>query len=104
MEATQQFERLVDHFADREHVTLPSDAGGRAFGSEAIKVGGSIFAMLVGGRLVVKLPAERVQQLIDAADATAFEGSRGRPMREWAAITAADWTALAEEAYTFVAR
>jgi hypothetical protein len=39
---------------------------GRGFGSDALKVDGKIFASLSHGRLLVKLPAERVKALVEA--------------------------------------
>ncbi len=60
----KHFEALAEEFAGRPGVTTPAESGRRGFGSTALKVNGSIFAMLVGGRLVVKLPKDRVAGLI----------------------------------------
>ena len=73
------------------------------FGSTGLKAGGKTFAMLVRGRLVVKLPRERVDELVVAADGEHFDPGHGRLMREWVAVPpGTGWTALAREAYTFV--
>jgi hypothetical protein len=101
-----RFAALVDQFADRPGVT-PPETSRRRFGASALKVGGSIFAMLQGGRLVVTLPAARVAELIAHGGGVPFDAGKGRPMKEWVAIPDADdtrWRALAEEALTFVAR
>ena len=61
--------------------------------------------MLSGGRLVLKLPARRVAELIQAGDGHPFDAGKGRPMKEWVAVDAdrADgWLALASEALGFV--
>jgi hypothetical protein len=103
MSPEERFSHLVAAFAARPGVTPPD--GGRRFGSSALKVDGSIFAMLVGGRLVVKLPRERVGTLIAERVGGPFSAGKGRPMREWLTVTSDDdevWTTLAGEAYDFV--
>jgi len=73
---------------------------GTGFGSQpGLRVGGKIFAMHIDGRLVVKLPAERCDELVAAGGAEAFAVGRRR-MREWVAVEpgAHDWAALAREA------
>jgi hypothetical protein len=63
--------------------------------------------MLVERRLVVKLPHDRVQELIADGNGMPFAMGHGRVMREWVAIPASDpvqWIRLAEEARGFVAR
>ena len=104
--ADERFAAVVDGFAGRPGVT-PPDPTSRAFGASALKVNGSIFAMLQRGRLVVKLPRGRVQSLLADGTAVPFDAGKGRPMREWVAVPdgdAAAWRALAEEALRFVGR
>jgi hypothetical protein len=81
----------------------PSIGKGWGFGSSALKVGGKIFAMLVDGELVVKLPAERCAELAAGEGATTFQVGK-RQMREWVSVApgAHDWDALAREALAFV--
>lgn len=86
---------------------------GKAFANDAevvhykatsLCVGKKVFAMLVGGDLVVKLPAERVEELVR-------EG-RGRPhqlgakvMKEWFVSPVErkrEWVAVAKESRRFV--
>ena len=105
MDAAARFAALVDAFAGTPGVQLPGEAGGRRFGADALKVDGSIFAMLVKGALVLKLPATRVAALVGDGDGTPFDSGRGAPMREWVAVTApARDLALAREALEFVGR
>jgi TfoX/Sxy family transcriptional regulator of competence genes len=80
--------------------------GGTGFGTnEGLRVSGKIFAMLVRGELVVKLPRERVDELVEAGAARRFDAGKGRPMKEWASVPASAsrrWRGLVEEARTFV--
>ena len=78
--------------------------GKRGFGSgagypRAGVAGGKIFAMLSGGRLVVKLSRQRVDALIASGDGQRFDPRRdGRPMKEWLSLEPAseeDWLPLA---------
>jgi hypothetical protein len=85
-----RFAALVEHFADRPRVTPPGAEGHRAFGSCALKVDGSIFAMLHDGRLVVKLPRERVSALVPSGAGEPFGAGKGRPMKEWVAVPDGD--------------
>jgi TfoX/Sxy family transcriptional regulator of competence genes len=79
---------------------------GTGFGAnEGLRVSGKIFAMLVRGELVVKLPADRVDELVDAGAARRFDAGKGRPMKEWASVPVSAsrrWKGLVEEARTFV--
>jgi len=80
---------------------------GRGFGSGALKVDGKIFASLSSGdRLLVKLPAVRVDALIAEGIGERFSTGPGRPKREWVTIAAAHaerWVALSDEARAFAA-
>ena len=79
---------------------------GRGFGSTGqLKVDGKIFAMLVGGRLVVKLPHQRVDELVSGRHGQRFDAGKGKPMREWFVLSHSSnepWLALAQEALEFV--
>jgi TfoX/Sxy family transcriptional regulator of competence genes len=79
---------------------------GTGFGTnDGLRVSGKIFAMLVRGELVVKLPRDRVDELVEAGAARRFDAGKGRPMKEWASVPASAsrrWKGLVEEARTFV--
>lgn len=81
---------------------------GTGFGANAgLRVGGKIFAMLVQGELVVKLPAVRCVELVSSGRARPFERGQGRPLKAWITVgadAAAQWPALATEALAFVRR
>jgi hypothetical protein len=87
VDPAERFAAMVAVTAGDPDVQPPGSDGGRRFGSEALRLRGSIVAMLVQGRVVLKLPRERVQALIAAGDGAPFDNGRGRPMREWVALT-----------------
>ena len=103
----ERFDRLVGELIDQPGVSFGKDEPGATnrFGSNALKVGGKIFAMLVRGSLVVKVPRKRVDELVDAGEGTRFDPRGGRPMTEWLVLDPAselDWTSLATEAMRYV--
>lgn len=100
----ERFERLVEEFLGTPGVDPPS--AGRGFGASGLKVHNKIFAMLSGGKLVVKLPKVRVDALVADGVGERFDPRRdGRVMREWLTVDAAhaeQWLPLAREALAFV--
>jgi TfoX/Sxy family transcriptional regulator of competence genes len=95
------FHRLVEAQVDRPLVSV-----GRMFGSPVLKVQGKVFAMLVKGRLVVKLPRGRVEKLLASRLGEAFDPGHGKPSMEWVAVDAkarVRWESLVDEARDFVA-
>ncbi len=100
----RRFAELVAVLADGDRVVVGE---GRGFGAGALTVAGRIFAIPRDGGLVVKLPAERVAELVADGGATTFDAGKGRPMREWAVLAESSggrWQSLAEESLAFVAR
>ena len=98
----QRYLALVDAFSDATGVTYAQQKG---FGDRTMKVNGKIFAMLVCGQLVVKLPKARVIALVLSGEGQAFDANKGKPMKEWlrlAAGSSLDWQPLAQEALEFV--
>ncbi len=74
--------------------------------SNVLSVDRKIFAMLVKGKLVVKLPTQRVDELVAARVGTYFDPGHGRLMKQWISISPgrAPWVELAKDAYVFVKR
>ena len=104
MTPEDRFEQLVTEFTGVDDVSPP--AGGRRFGSQALRRHGRIFAMLTGGCLVVKLPRARVDELVVAGEGVRFDAGKGTPMKEWFTLradSALSWSDLAREALTFAA-
>jgi hypothetical protein len=109
MNPHERFAMLVEEFRSLPDITSPSPGqqSSKQFGSSALKVKQKIFAMLVDGKLVVKLPKQRVEELVAAAAGVHYDPRHdGRLMKEWIIIgPIADeaWLDLAREAMKFVA-
>lgn len=78
---------------------------GTMMGFPCLRADGKFFASLEPktGRLIAKLPAERVRALVDGGEGAAF-APNGRVFREWVAIEPEDeplWTQLLAEALAF---
>jgi hypothetical protein len=98
-----RYSDLIEEFIGEAGVSPPS--GGRGFGRSALRYRGKIFVMLVRGRLVLKLPAERVDELVAAGEGIHFDANKGTPMKEWLSLDpACEWLDLAREALDFAAR
>ncbi|MFC0555424.1 hypothetical protein ACFFHJ_31460 [Planotetraspora thailandica] len=99
----ERFEAVVDELVERPGVTPPTP--GTGFGSNGLKVDDKIFAMLVRGRLVVKLPRQRVDALADGGEGERFDPGSGRLMKEWLILapdSEQNWLDLALEALQYV--
>jgi hypothetical protein len=102
MTPEDRFEELVGELIKIDDVSPP--AGGRRFGAHALRRRGRIFAMLVRGCLVVKLPKARVDELVAAGAGVRFDANKGTPMKEWLTLDAGSglsWSDLAGEALAF---
>jgi hypothetical protein len=96
------FEQAGDRMLDSD----PGVQRDRIMNSIGLKTAGKFFAFVRRDELVLKLPAERVRELIDAGDGAPFDAGKGRPMKEWAGVRPADEAACAgyiDEARRFVA-
>lgn len=97
--ADQDFASIERAFAPDRDVTV-----GKMFGAVGLKVKGKVFAMVVKGRLVTKLPKQRVDDLVDSGIGVHFDPGHGRVMKEWVSVASgnAPWLKLAREAHRFV--
>src|ERR1043166_2881562 len=94
------FEHVAAAFAGDPRVRMK-----RMFSSEnVLTIRGKIFAMLVRGALVVKLPRQRVDELVGGGRGERFDPGHGRLMKEWVAVKGEgeSWVGLAREALRFV--
>lgn len=90
---------LTAEFLSKPGVTLE-----RAFSRISLMVGGKLFASAGHGGLLIKVPAERVAELIANGDGQPFSAGGNRVMREWVVVApTTDWRALAAESMDFVA-
>ena len=99
-EVDPAFVPVVDAFADDTQVSRT-----RMFSSSnVLSVNGKIFAMLTNGKLVVKLPKGRVDEIVGGGHGELFDPGHGRLMKEWVSVGAdgGEWIALAQEAHQFV--
>jgi hypothetical protein len=78
----------------------------KGLGALAVCVDERMFAALSSDeQLVVRLPRQRVEELIAYGRGARFVPGHGQPMQEWfvaAPGTEVDWLSLAEEALSFV--
>lgn len=101
-QAEERYEDLVGELLGIPEVTPPR--GGAGFGRSALRFQNKIFAMFVRGRLVLKLPAARVDVLVASGDGIRFDANKGTPMREWLSLdpeSGLPWLPLAREALDF---
>jgi hypothetical protein len=101
MDAAASWDRI-----EESELELPGVASGTGFGGSAgLRIGGKIFAMYNDGELIVKLPVDRVGELIASGDGRPWGPGTGRIMKEWVAVSEAasdSWGELAAEARAFV--
>jgi hypothetical protein len=104
MSPEERFAMVVKALLAHSEVTQSEKKG---FGSSALTIDGRIFATLNHqGKLLVKLPKQRVDALVASGEGERFDSGRGRLMKEWVTIGAASgdlWLPLAREAMKFVA-
>jgi hypothetical protein len=105
--AEEGFAVIVKALGDKPGVRRPDEpsASARRFGSSALRVHGRIFAMVSRGQLVLKLPSQRVDELIGSGEGGTYDAGKGKPMKEWVSLEAAgqaNWLPLASEALEFV--
>ena len=101
-EPGMRYQDLIDDLLGRTGVTPPP--GGSGFGRGAVRFQKKIFVMFVRGRLVLKLPATRVDELVAAGEGIRFDANKGTPMREWFSLdpeSALPWLPLARQALDF---
>lgn len=70
----------IDQIRDQE-IALPAVTTSRMFGTDRLKVGGKVYAMVFKGALVVKLSRPRAESLVAEGLAFVFYRGHGRPMK-----------------------
>lgn len=96
------YARVVERFAGHEDVELP-DGTRRGFGADGLRIDHQVFACTHRGQLMLKLPADEVEQLIGTGLGAPLAKPGQRPMREWVLVPF-DGAApgRADRAYAFV--
>lgn len=102
MDAAGQFKSETEPLLARPGVTRST-----MMGFPCVRVDGKFFASFdhKTGHLLVKVPAARVDQLVEQGDGVSFSPA-GKRFREWVGIPLEDharWPAMLEEALAFVA-
>jgi len=95
------FAPVVEAFAKDRYVECGKGWG---VGNTVLKAKGKIFAMTVGGNLVIKISKDRAAELVGDKTGTYFDPRKdGRLMKEWVVVKAgkANWIELAQEARRF---
>ncbi|WP_297919547.1 hypothetical protein [Metallibacterium sp.] len=104
--AASRYAKIVSALS--AHPSVSVGGGKRGFGASALQTGNRIFCMLTSkDEFVVKLPKERVAELVASGDGRQFDPGHGRLMKEWLAVEPTsnqDWLDLANEALEFVGR
>lgn len=79
----------------------------KMFGTTALTVKGKVFVFPWKGRVVFKLPIERVEEIIASKKGVYFDPGHGRISKEWVAITPrteSECINIAKEAKNFVSK
>ena len=102
MDANELFWTLADELMED-----PDVEEGTMMGTRCLRVNGAFLAMVYHktGSLIVKLPEERVRELVASGDAEPF-APNGRVFREWASVPELDegsWRMLLAEGRAFAA-
>jgi len=103
-ESEAAFARLAETLSKDPRVDDPGMARAKGFGSKGLKVARKLFAFHSKGRLVVKLPKDRVEALSSSGKGKPFDPGHGRLMKEWLAVDFSGislWPTLAREALEF---
>jgi TfoX/Sxy family transcriptional regulator of competence genes len=99
-EVDPRFAVVIAAFAGDKQVT-----SGTMMASLGLKVNGKIFAMIVRGRFVAKLPPARVDELVRSGAGEYFDPRKdGRLMKAWVVLKGESppWVELAKEAHAYV--
>ena len=64
----------------------PNVTRAKMFGAPTLKVSGKVFACLFKGKLVLKLPQQRVAVIVGSGQGERFDPGMGRVMKEWVSL------------------
>ena len=102
-DARARFAQLAQEMASGDGAI---SAHRKGFGTRSMFVGRKMFAVLDRtGELIVKLPPERVQELIRSKVGRGWSPGSGSPLKEYVAISFAhqrEWPRFAREARTYM--
>ncbi len=96
MSAQEFFSEVKEHFLAMKDVKKQG---------QSLKCKKKMFVMLSKGNYVVKLPKERVEELLTSGDGLSYDPGTGKTMKEWIIIpidSKEKWIEYAQEAKEFV--
>ncbi|WP_324274375.1 TfoX/Sxy family protein [Blastococcus brunescens] len=95
---------MADSWEDLVERTCDADVtSGSMFGCQGLRTGRRFFAIWWAEQLVVKLPPERLQELVATGQAEHFEPMPGRRMNGWVVLgESVSWDPVAAEARAWV--
>jgi hypothetical protein len=101
MDASQEYQQLLEHFADGPQITA-----GQMFGKPCIKFNSKAFVAQHKETLVFKLSGESHAQALARPGAALWDPSgKGRAMKEWVALPTAEranFNTLADAALAYL--
>ena len=77
------YTEIKGHFASDPDVEVLSGRG-----AQGIKIGGKLFVMFLKGDLLVKLPEQKVKEIIELGNGEAYDPGTGKPMKNRVLIRA----------------
>jgi hypothetical protein len=95
-ESNEMWSEVKEHFLASDEVQKQG---------ESLKIRKKMFVMLNKGRFIVKLPKERVCQLLDSGEGEPYDPGNGNIMKEWIIIPEefkSKWIEFANEGKKFV--
>ena len=102
--ADELFGEIIQVFLSDQKVSQS-----KMFGSPGLKINGKVFAFLMKGKLILKFPKEKLDELVLAKKGKhfghMFAPGNWRSMKEWVEVISDDkrvWLKLAGEAKNFV--
>lgn len=101
----ERYAEVVEALVKSPNVSQPT--GKRGFGSSGLYAHGKLFAFLsYKKRLIVKLPSERVDELVAGREGRRFDPrGKGRALKEWFVLKPSSkmkWLPLAKEGMRYV--
>jgi hypothetical protein len=96
LSSSEVFANVMQHFLAMNHVKKQGNS---------LKFETKMFAMLNKDRFVVKLPANRVNELLSSGEGLSYDAGTGKQLKEWVIISTISlekWVEFALEAKDFV--
>jgi len=77
LQMSDPYSDVKAHFSVIDGVTVNEGRG-----SQGLKLGNKMFVMFYKSQLIVKLPPERIAELVTAGDGMPFDPGTGKPMKD----------------------